>query len=154
MCSCLYISLSLSLFPSLSVLYRLVSADCAVARHALERNVEIVVVFDGMASYTDAVMNYAQLYANERLKLAQINLMYTRLPNLATSLTYSIGQADKTDDYYYPSSFVNKAIKVNVALNENGCRKFSCSNLKFDGSYCTTNEEPSYYRVGDNENFD
>lgn len=107
-----------------------------------------------MASYTEADLSNAYLYACERLKLAQINLMYGRLPNLASSLTYTITQADKTNDYYYPSSFAEKAIKVNVTLNENACRKFSCSNLKFDGTYCLTKEEPTYYRVGDNNNFD
>lgn len=104
-------------------------------------------------SFTSEDMQNANAYANERLKLLQINYLYKKYPHIATHLSYRITQADKDKDYYYTEAFASKAIRVDVAVDKVLCEKLSCNTAKRNGD-CSTTEDASYYRVGNTDQFE
>lgn len=100
-----------------------------------------------MASYTATDLQNAQLYANQRNKLASIKKLYEKIPSVASQLTYTIRQANYETDYYYPSSFNEKAIMVDVEITKELCDYIKCTPWTPTGP-CTETQDMIYYNVG------
>lgn len=103
-------------------------------------------------SYTNKDLDNAITYSNNRYLLRLINKLYEKSPHLISHLKYSIQRADPETDYYFSDSFKNKAIKVDVVIPEKLCMKLSCNPIKGETT-CTRKDEPSYYGIGDEANF-
>lgn len=104
-------------------------------------------------SYTDQDVANAITYANERGKLIMIGKMYDAYPNIASHLLVNITQADKDEDYYYTNSFKNKAILVNIEINQELCELLSCNVVK-EQETCTPLDHARYLRIGNQEIFE
>lgn len=104
-------------------------------------------------SYTSQDVDNALAYSDQRLALKFLNLMHQKFPHLVSHLQYEIRQADPENDYYYPESFQPWAIVFDTKLPPNLCEKISCNNTK-QNTVCVRNEMASYYRVGDDANFE
>lgn len=104
-------------------------------------------------SYTTQDIDNAIEYSNQRLVLKYINLMYIKWPHLISHMEYEIVQADPENDYYFTDLFQPWAIRVETKLPSKLCEKISCNSAK-EKTTCVRNETASYYRVGDDANFE
>lgn len=104
-------------------------------------------------SYTNKDVDNGIAYSNNRYRLRIINKLYQKWPHLISHMEYSIEQADLDIDYYYPSTFKSKAIKVTTNIPELLCRKLSCNSAMAEKS-CTKDTPASYYIIGDQPNFE
>lgn len=105
-----------------------------------------------MGDYTSVDLSNAIQYANNRLKLRQINFLYQQTPQIISWFNIKIEQADPIYDYYYPDSFKDRAIKVSVSLTKDACENIGCNTSKINGA-CAFNEEAQLYRIGDSSTF-
>ncbi|UVX94925.1 PIF-0 [Callinectes sapidus nudivirus] len=103
-------------------------------------------------SYTNKDLDNGIAYSNNRYTLRLINILYKNIPHIISHMQYSIEQADPDNDYYYPSTFALKAIKVTTKIPQNMCEKISCNSITKEGS-CSRTDKASYYVVGDAATF-
>lgn len=99
-------------------------------------------------SYTNKDLDNGINYSNNRYTLQIINSLYKKLPHLISHLEYSIEKADPNNDYYYPSTFEHRAIKVTTHIPSKLCEKISCNSVLAE-SACTRSNVASYYYIGD-----
>lgn len=100
-----------------------------------------------LLQYTSVDMANAIKYANQRNKLRMLKHMSNQSLHISSWLDYKIKPADPHIDYYFPESFANKAIMVDVTLTEESCNKVSC-NVMNNQRICTFNEDTQVYRLG------
>lgn len=107
-------------------------------------------------SYTKTDQLNAKIYSQQRYTLALVNKVAEKYKHIGTHLDVRI-RAATTADYYFPLNFANRAIMVDVKINESLCKRLSCNSETMTGP-CTKDMLPHYHRVGDtvgeNERFE
>lgn len=108
-----------------------------------------------MATYTEQDLYNAKLYADERLKLVRLQDLNNRNHrNVSKNLRWTIYQADKDKDYYYPDSFKNRALKVKFDINEDLCTIINCMSYKIDGDPSAPTDVAQNYQLGYTASYD
>lgn len=106
-----------------------------------------------MATYTASDLKAAAQYASERGKLAKLQMIDSKHPNIARKVRYTIQDADKNIDYYYRDDFQDRAIRVTMRIDETLCDFIKCVPWFTDGP-CKPGDEARYYRLGDSDKFE
>lgn len=107
----------------------------------------------GGLQYTSVDMANAMQYANQRAKLRKLLFLSKQSLHTASWLDYEIRPANPTTDYYFPASFADKAVMVDVKFTEQACNKVNC-NVRKSNDICKFNDETQTFRVGESRNFD
>lgn len=100
-----------------------------------------------MASYTEADIEAAGKFADANYNIRLIRALHAKAPHLTSWLDVTVRSATH-DDYYIPSTLSTKSYVTTVKMTEKLCKLLSCdpTNTK---DVCKSNEEASYFYVGD-----
>lgn len=104
-----------------------------------------------MANFTNTDLQNAIVYAEQRLKLETLHLLYKKYPNVASKLGVKVRNAT-LDDYYFNTSFQNRALWVDIEINERFCNFLACFPSKHKEA-CTPTDSAHLIRVGQQDNF-
>lgn len=85
-------------------------------------------------------------YADERAKLAMVNLIRQKHPHLAF-FDVSVEQATQ-NDYGFEDQFKKRAIKVTVDVSRRQCQKMSCDPFMKEARVCGNNDRPRNEWIG------
>lgn len=104
-------------------------------------------------SFTNVDVANATLYANHRIRLLLINRLHTKYPHLISHCRYEIRAADPVRDYFFPTSFTNRAIVTSAFITQTLCEKLS-GNFAGPLGECKSTDQPYNYWVGDDLRFE
>lgn len=102
---------------------------------------------DGEVTYTAEDLANADKFAQYNYRVRLLAKMHERAPHLVSWLRVSWRPATD-DDFYVPESLRSIARVIDVRYTETFCKMINCQSMK-EQEPCVPNEEPSWYRVGD-----
>lgn len=108
---------------------------------------------DTSQQFTSVDMANAMRYANQRAKLRRLLFISKQSLHVASWLKYEIRPANPTTDYYFPESFADKAIMVDITFTEQSCSKINC-NVRRPDRACVPSDATGMYRLGQSSKYE